>query len=259
VEPARTFAAEWTYEPPVESLEQLLFRLRRFADMVALELRAAGLVTDRLTLTLVLEDETEHQREFRLPEPTGDADVWLRVLHSHLETVRTDAAVSAVRLIAAPTRPPEKQDGLFETGLRDRRAFWENLAKVAALLGEDRVGTPLPLDTWQPDAFTLVRPTETVPAPEPEPVHPPKGLTARRFRPPWPAQVVFLENQPAFVECPFLKDGVRCAHGPFRSSGTWWKGDNAWAVEVWEVEVESGGTYRIARTESGWAVEGVLD
>ena len=259
VEPSRTFAAEWIYEPPVESLEPLLFRLRRFSEIVALELRAAGSVADSLRLTLVLDDETEHQRDFRLPEPSRDVDIWLRVFHSHLETVRTNAPVTAVGLVASPARPPEKQDGLFDTGLRDRAAFWENLAKVAAVLGEDRVGTPQLLDTWRPDATKMMRPAESVPSPEPEPIHPPRGLTLRRFRPPWPARVTFADDRPACVESTAVRDDVRIARGPFQSSGAWWKPGDAWAVQVWEVEVLSGCTYRLAHTEAGWTVEGVLD
>lgn len=51
VEPARTFMAEWDYEPPIESMEPLLFRLRRFAECVALELRGAGLVAEKSRLS----------------------------------------------------------------------------------------------------------------------------------------------------------------------------------------------------------------
>ena len=142
VAPPSTFVAEWDYEPPVESVEPLLFRLRRFAERLALELRAAGVVAEKLSLTLLLEDDTDYRREFRLPEPGADVDGWLRVLHAHLETVRTAARVAGVRLAATPARPPAKQDGLFDTGLRDPAAFWENLARLAALVGDDRVGTP---------------------------------------------------------------------------------------------------------------------
>ena len=48
------FAAAWAYDPPVESLEPLLFLLRRYAERVALELRAAGFVAEKLALTLLL-------------------------------------------------------------------------------------------------------------------------------------------------------------------------------------------------------------
>lgn len=254
VAPPTTFIAEWDYEPPVESVEPLLFRLRRFAERLALELRAAGVVAEKLTLRLFLEDETEYGREFRLPEPGADVDLWLRVLLAHLETVRTAARVTGVRLAAAPARPPQKQDGLFDTGLRDPAVFWENLARLGALVGDDRVGTPAPADTHRPDAFTLGKPAETVPAAAPPPVHPPRGPVLRRFRPPRPAQVVCAAERPVQLD----REPVRAAAGPWRISGDWWRPE-AWAVETWQVELAAGGVYQLARTADGWCVEGVLE
>ncbi len=178
VEPARSFAAEWAYEPPVESIEPLFFKLRRFAERIALELRGAGLVAEKLSLTLLLEDGSDHRREFRLPEPGADVEGWLRVLHSHLGDVRTDARVAGVRLVAAPARPPQRQESLFDTCLRDPASFWENIARIAAIVGDDRVGTPVPADTHRPDAFVLERPAEAVAPPAGPPVHP-----AARARP----------------------------------------------------------------------------
>ena len=258
VEPPTTFAAEWSYDPPVESVEPLLFRLRRFAERIAFELRAVGLVAEALTLTLILEDETDYRRDFRLPEPGADVDGWLRILSSHLESVRTAARVASVRIVAAPTRAPEKQDGLFDTGLRDPASFWENLARLGALVGDGRVGTPAPVDTHRPDAFALQKPAETVPAPEPPPVHPPRGPALRLFRPPQPAQVVCEGDRPAELTCTPARGVVRAVAGPWRSSGDWWKKET-WAIETWQVELAGGGIYQLARTAEGWCVEGMLD
>jgi len=258
VEPSRTFAAEWSYAPPVESVEPLLFRLRRFAERIALELRAAGCVAENLALTLRLEDETDYRREFRLPEPDGDVDRWLRILHAHLETVRTAARVAGVRLVATPVRPPEKQDGLFDTGLRDPALFWENLARLGALVGGDRVGTPVMADTHRPDTFTLQKPADTVPAPAPPTVHAPRGPVLRRFRPPAPAQVVLAADRPTALESEPARGAIRAVAGPWRAAGDWWK-PGAWAVETWHVELAGGGIYQLARTADGWAVEGLLD
>ena len=258
-QPARSFAAAWDYEPPIESLEPLLFRLRRFAECVALELRAEGLAAEALTFTLLLEDETDNRRELRLPEPGTDVDSWMRVLQSHLETVRTEARVVGARLVATPGRPPQKQSGLFDTGLRDPAVFWDNLARLAAIVGEGRVGTPVPLDTHRPDAFAVEKPADTVLAPEAAPVHPLRGFTLRRFRPAWPARVEVAEERPVRVESAGVRDAVRTARGPWRSSGDWWRPDG-WAVEVWHVELAGGGLYQLARSEgSGWSVEGALD
>jgi protein ImuB len=256
VEPPRLFAAEWVYEPPVESAEPLLFRLRRFAERIAFELRAAGFVAEALALTLFLEDESDHRREFRLPEPGADVDSWLRVMQAHLDGVRTAARVAGARLVATPARAPLKQGGLFDTGLSDPPAFWENLARLGAVVGDDRVGTPVVADTHRPDAFMLEKPAEAVPAPEPPPVHAPKGPVLRRFRPPRPVCVAFTDR-PAGVSGPIVGD-VCAAAGPWRRSGDWWK-PAAWAVETWHVELATGGVYQLARTSKGWLVEGILD
>lgn len=259
VEPVKTFAAEWVYDPPVESLEPLLFRLRRYAERVALELRGAGYVAEQLTLTLFLEDETDQGRDFRLPEPSANLDGWMRILQAHLDTVQTAARVIGVRLTAKHARPPLKQDGLFDIGLRDPAAFWENLARMGAIVGDHCVGTPTVLDSWQPDSVVLEKPAESVPAPEPEPMHPPRGLTLRRFRPPWPARLAFLENRPVTVDADHTRHEVLAARGPFRSSGSWWDPTKNWMMDVWHIEVSSGAVYQVVQTPQGWCVEGVLD
>jgi protein ImuB len=258
VEPCRTFVAEWAYDPPVESIEPLLFRLRRFAERVAFELRAAGLVASALALTLRLEDETEARREFRLPEPGADVDGWLRLLQGHLAGARTAARVAGVRLGATPCRPPERQDGLFETGLRDPVLFWETLARLGAVVGDDRVGTPVLADTHRPDAFVLAKPAEAVPVPAAAPVHPPRGPALRRFRPPWPAGVEVAAARPVRVECAEFSDTVAACHGPWFLSGDWWR-PSPWAAETWRVELAGGGVYQLARTADGWRLEGIFD
>lgn len=258
VEPAKSFAAAWAYDPPVEALEPLLFRLQRYAERLAIELRGAGCVAERLALTLLLEDETDHRREFRLPEPGADVAGWMRIMHAHLETLKTVARVVGVRLVATPTRPPQKQDGLFETGLRDPAAFWENLARVGALVGDDRVGTPVVAETHRPDAFTLVKPADVVAPPEAPPFHATRGLALRRFRPAWPVSVACDGARPTELAGPGLRGGVRAASGPWRSAGDWWT-DGAWAVEHWEVELNEGGLYQLAHTAEGWRVEGIFD
>jgi protein ImuB len=258
VEPAKTFAAEWDYEPPVESVEPLLFRLRRFAERIALELRGAGFVAERITLTLLMEDETDYRREFRLPEPGADIDGWMRVLAAHLGTVRMDSRISGARLAASPARPPEKQDGLFDMGLRDPQAFWENLARLGAIVGPDRVGTPVPVDSHRLDAFALEKPQEAVPPPEGQPLHPQRGPALRRFRPARPLRVEWDGSRPRWLEAGDLRGAVAACRGPWLESGDWWKPDR-WAREIWCVELAGGGLYQIARTAAGWVVEGMLD
>jgi protein ImuB len=238
-------------------LEPLTFKLQRFAERVALELRSAGLVAEELTITLLLEDESDYRRVFRLPEPGADVASWMRVLLSHLETVRLASRLAGVRLVAAPARPQHKQDGLFDTGLRDPVSFWENLARLGALVGDDRVGTPVMTETHRPDSFTLVRPADRVPAPAAPPLHDACGLVLRRFRPAWPVRVTLAGEKPSSLTGEF-SGPVREIRGPWRSDGDWWRKES-WAVETWQVELEDGAVYQLAHTPEGWSVEGVFD
>ncbi len=258
VAPPQTFAAEWPYEPPVESMEPLLFSLRRFAERLAFELRAAGFVAEALSLTLRLEDETDYRRKFQLPEPNGDVEGWLRILAAHLETVRTAARVAGVRLVAAPARPPEKQAGLFDTALRDPHAFWENLARVGAVVGPERIGTPVSAESHRPDTLAMAKPAAAVPAAAEAPVHPPQGLVLRRFRPPWAVRVRRTGPRPAALAGGRCGGEVRAARGPWFASGDWWRPDG-WATETWQVELATGGIYQLVRVAEGWRVEGIWD
>ena len=211
---ARTFVAAWPYEPPVESVEPLLFKLRRFAERVAFELRGAGFVAEALTLTLLLEDETDYRRQFRLPEPGADVDSWLRVLQTHLDTVRLAArGWPACGWSRRRPGPPQRQDGLFDTGLADplpsgkTSRGWPRWWATTAWARRSR------LDSHAPDAFRLERPADAVPAPEPPPVHPPRGGVLRRFRPAL-ARRVRCDGRPA----PW-RSTARCAGTSARARG----------------------------------------
>src|SRR6202008_787570 len=108
---------------------------RRFLERLPLELRVSQHVAVELALTLKLESDTAHTRGFRLPEPTADVEILFRTLHTHLESLTTPAAIVAVELRLTPARPLVRQEGLFETGLRDPHGFAETLARVSALVG----------------------------------------------------------------------------------------------------------------------------
>lgn len=256
-QPAWTFEAEWIYEPPVESSEPLLFKLRRFAERVALELRTSGLAAEALSLTLNLEDETDYQQKFRLREPCTDVELWLRVFQTHFDQLRLKERVAGVRLFAFPARPEIRQDGLFDTGLTDASSFWENLARLSALVGEDRVGTPAHADSHAPDAFTMDRPAATVPAPEPLPIHPSRSGVLRRFRPALPARVLCSGSLPVAIEGT-VRGEVRGCAGPTILRGEWWK-PGSWSVETWQVELIGGGLYQLSRNVEGWWIDGVLN
>ena len=261
VTPPPRFSAALACEYELETLEPLLFVLRRFVDRLVLELNTASLAAAELVLALSLADETTHTRTLRLPEPSTQAETLFRTLHTYLETVRTEAAVIGVRLDITPTRAAARQHGLFDRALRDPYRFAETLARIAALGGADRVGTPVLADTHRPDAFTLVPPPAEIPALDPEGFRPPpQGLVLRRYRPPVPAMVTLGGDgaAPVQVWTPHFGGEVRAADGPWHVAGGWWQADQAWEREEWDIELD--GLYRLVREGDGrWFVEGEYD
>jgi protein ImuB len=259
VNPPQTFEAALDLEPAVETLEPVLFLLRRFIDRLALELGNAGYVAGELRLELKLADETRHQREFRLPEPTAREEILFRVLHTHLETLHTAAEVCGVRLACRPVRPLNRQQGLFESALRDPHGFAETLARVAAVVGPDRIGTPVLENTHRPDAVRLEAPQPVV-RPLPTTAVPPQyGPPLRRWRPALPAKVELQQHTPVFVWTAQVAGGVRALAGPWRGSGDWWDPAHRWQREEWDVALDSGGLYRLLHTPDGWFLEGEYD
>ena len=78
-----------------------------------------------------------------------------RMLQTHLENFRSEHPIVAVALSAQPIKPAGEQFGLFETTLRNPHQLSETLARLAALLGSDRIGTPVLEETHRPDAFRI--------------------------------------------------------------------------------------------------------
>jgi protein ImuB len=259
VVPPQAFSAAMEFEDAIETLEPLLFILRRFLDRLALELTTSQHVAAEIELALRLEDDTRHARSFRLPEPTADPEILFRALHTHLESLHTAASIIAIELRLVPTRPLVRQQGLFDTGLRDPHGFAETLARVSALVGSDRLGTPQLADTHRPDAGRLVAPAAVIPPPAPAPMHQPLGLPLRRFRPPLPARVEFTNGQATYLWTEFFHDVVVSFHGPWPSSGEWWQADRAWDRTEWDLGLATGGLYRLLRVGDAWFIEGEYD
>ena len=261
VTPSQSFSAAMEFEQEIETLEPLLFILRRFLDRLTLELRGSQHVAAEIELTLRLEDDTRHTRSFRLPEPTADVGILFRTLHTHLESLQTAASITALELRLVPTRPLVRQHGLFETGLRDPHGFAETLARVAVLVQSDRVGTPQREDTHRPDAVKLLAPPAVVPAPTEPPVHPPLGLPLRRFRPPLPATLEFMpgERKPTYLFTDQLRGEIAELRGPWRSSGEWWQNDRTWQRTEYDIALADGGLYRLLQIGEAWFIEGEYD
>jgi len=271
VHPAERFEDSFDFEQEIETMEPLLFILRRFADQLSQRLELAGLVTEQMTLRLRLESGDVVERLLRIPEPTRKPEILFRMLHTHLETLRTDSAVRHVSLALDPGRPVQKQLGLFDVVLRNPNQFHETLARLAALVGADRVGTPMLEDTHRSDAFRLIPPdfenARAVPVSRSTFLN--RATAIRRLRPALKSNVATrLETTdgtvgepspaPISIRCSATDGNLKVAIGPWRASGNWWEPDG-WQREEWHVASRNGKVMRLVRRPDGWFVEGVLD
>jgi protein ImuB len=155
VSPPESFIESFEFENEIETIEPLLFILRRFLQQLATRLNAIYLVAKELRLRITFADKSHYQRIFKIPQPTNNEDILFRMLHTHLENFTSKHPIVAVELEAQPSRSVRQQFGLFETGLRDPVQLHETLARLVGLLGADRVGTPVLEETHRPDAFRM--------------------------------------------------------------------------------------------------------
>jgi len=278
--PNEEFSEYLEFENEIETVEPLLFVLRRFVEQLSRRLELIYLVIAEFHLQLGLSSGTKHERVFKIPAPTGNIDVLFRMLQTHLETVRTDASITSLRLAAKPAKPEAKQFGLFESSLRDPNQFAETAARLAALVGSENVGKPELIATHKPDSFRIAVASFNDQTPSAEKIPDAQensfevqrsmfdvrcsqtsekiGLSLRRFRPPRPSHIEFRDHKPALLRSDIFIGPIVEIRGPFFSSGNWWD-SGQWAREEWDVETSDGSLFRIFRSSEGCFVEGIYD
>ena len=257
VQPPESFAETFEFENEIETIEPLLFMLRRFLQQLTLRLGALYLVARELKLQITFSDKKSYEHRFKIPEPSNDVEVLFRMLHTHLENFTSDAPIVSVSLDAQPTKPSQQQFSLFETALRDPTQLSETLARLTGLLGADAVGTPVLEDTHRPDAFRVEPFSSQLPENPPTTERLP-SFALRRFRSATPAAVLLADNAPAHLRSAEVQGEVVEHAGPYLASGSWWDRD-AWARAEWDVQVANGALARCHQHAQGWAVDGIYD
>src|SRR6266581_8608897 len=206
VQPPEAFEESFEFDHEIETAEPLLFMLRRFLEQFSFRLSAIYLVARELTLRITFTKKESYERVFKIPQPTNDVDLLFRMLQTHLENFRSEHPIVAVALSAEPIKAAGEQFGLFETTLRNPHQLSETLARLTALLGGGRIGTPVLEETHRPDAFRM-QPfrwdivESAVPSGQSFDALRTAHATAalRRFRPVMSASVLQDEDTPAHV------------------------------------------------------------
>ncbi len=313
-EPPLIFEEAIELEYPLVLLEPLAFLLSRLLEQLCARLGARALATQELRLQLELENGHLHRgagnavpagndevgndekdrrcfhRTLRLPVPLLDPRVFLKLLQLDLQAHPPGAPIVKIHLAAEPVRPRSVQGGLFLPPSPEPEKLELTLARIAGIVGQDKVGSLQLLDTHRPQGFLMrhfasdrqqqPKKEKQIPRGRKSPRNdnlandnldgdPEReiAVTALRiFRPPLHATVTLREGRPVCITCSKRKDicgEILWAAGPWRSSGDWWE-QEGWARDEWDIAVqESSGItlYRLVRDllSGQWRVEGSYD
>jgi len=261
-------------EHPVAQLEPLSFILSRLLNQLCANLHQDGLAANELRLRLKLENQSDHERVIVLPVPMRNSKALLRLLLFDIEAQPPPASIVAITIGAEPVKPRSSQPGLFIPLAPEPEKLEITLARLAKLVGADKVGTPELLDTHRPDAFRMkhfrvgVRKKSS---PQPATRNQQCLMGFRIFRPPRRAEVQTTHGQPVRINARGANSSWRvrgkviCASGPWRTSGNWWRTD-IWARDEWDVAVTDSTSqsevlcriYRDMASEE-WFVAGIYD
>jgi protein ImuB len=262
IESAITMCEFYEFESPVEQMDGLLFIAARMIDCLTERAADHALSLASLSVEMKLEGGATHQLQIRPALPTVDRKFLLKLLHLEMAAHPPQAAVLALTLTAEPGRSSKIQLGLFAPQTPEPSRLDVTLARIKAIVGEERVGMPVLEDTHRPagfhtEAFHIDAKTSLY---DPQPAR----LALRRVRPPRVIQVTLLENKPAaFRDC---GQGfqVAAAYGPWRSNGCWWSVD-AWDMEEWDVLTADRDGLALScllvndRLRGEWRLEALLD
>src|SRR3984885_5771584 len=193
VEAPAVFEEAIELEYPIVLLEPLAFLLNRLLEQVCARLAARALNTQELRLTLALQNltgvdpqletfgipsesdasqgvqprlpaqyfvsgrQSKFCRTLRLPLPMLDPKLFLKLLQLDLNAHPPGAPIMKIHIIAEPAPPGPGQGGVFLPPSPEPEKLELTLARIAALVGVNKVGALELLDTHHPEGFHLRR------------------------------------------------------------------------------------------------------
>lgn len=268
-QPGELFHEGMELDWPLNSLEPFLFVARAALDRLCARLDARGLACIQLELSLRLEPDGFCERSILLPAPSRDAKTLLTLIRLDLEREAPGAPVIGFTFKAHPDRPRAAQLTLFGPTALSPDKLATSLARLFALLGSDGIGRPTPIDSHLPSRFEILRFEPPAPPPARPEVPRSRGLLAVRcLRPPIPlvvrsvaGTILTVRSRAQSASALRLGGRIRVASGPWSVEENWWSERETTDRAYWDIELESGGIYRIYRNQitGDWFADGIYD
>ena len=253
VRPPPKYRAWQAWMEPVGDIEGVEARLTELTADLSAPLVRDGQGAKALTLTGFRSDGGTTSLSVRMGRPGRDAGVWLRLFReAGLGRLELGFGLDALMLTADAVEPMTARQGALESEAEAKQA--ESLTalidRLTARLGENRVLTPEPVDSWIPERAERWAPALG------RPLSPP-GRDARRpillLDPPEPVEAIaeLPDGAPARFTWRRLSRRVTRADGPERLSPEWWRprpdGRQVRTRDYYRVEDDAGGRYWLFR------------
>jgi len=256
--PERRYEASLDLEWPIEGLEPLSFVLGRLFEPLSAELARDDRAAAVLHVTLTLVTRETDTRTLQLPAPMRDPRVLRTLVLLNLESRPIADGIDRITVTAEPAPGRVVQGLLLGRALPVPEQIAPLVARLGALMGDERVGAAALVDSHRPEAFRMtlfsgqwpvvsgqwsVGPASRRPRAQASGQwsvasgqrdtrdslitdHRPLTTVVRRFRLPVPARVQVEDGAPVRVvtDRAGLQGGrVERSAGPWRTSGEWWQ------------------------------------
>ena len=153
--PEERFDATHDLEWPIDGLEPLSFVLTRLLEPLSTRLEARDRGAAALYIALRLVTREIHARRLDLPSPLRDVRTLRTLALLDLESHPPGAAIDQVTITIDPTPGRVLQHTLFTRPHPTPEQLSTLLARLGALMGQDRIGAPVTVDSYRPGAFTM--------------------------------------------------------------------------------------------------------
>ncbi|MGZ9099494.1 MAG: Y-family DNA polymerase, partial [Brevundimonas sp.] len=250
VRPPPKYRAWQAWMEPVGDIEGVEARLTELVADLSAPLVRDGQGARALTLTGFRSDGGTTSLSVRMGRPGRNAGVWLRLFReAGLGRLELGFGLDALMLTADAVEAMTARQGALESEAETKQA--ESLAalvdRLTARLGEDRVLTSEPVDSWIPERAERWRPALG------RPLAAAGGTDGRRpillLDPPEPVEAIaeLPDGAPARFTWRRLPRRVTRADGPERLSPEWWRprpdDRQVRTRDYYRVEDDEGGRY----------------
>ena len=221
------------FETHIEQLDSLLFIGANMINNLVSRAMCRTLSLATIAVKMSLEKQLSYERIIRPAIPSSDRKFLLKLLQLEIAMHPPQAAITSLTLTAEAGQQSKVQLGLFAPQTPEPSRLDVTLARLKALVGDDRVGSPVLRDSHRSGSFDI----ENFAIPNQSSLcHDTTArISLRRMRRPHPLHVQLHSHKPSSFRDGTDRYEVEAAYGPWHSSGCWWSAEK-WDTEEWDIK-----------------------